>query len=202
MTEPETSELEPRPGTLAWLERQDHVDVLGLQLPACHRIPDGSTLAEGNGHCRLVKPDGQRCPAPATRRYGICLVHSGGGGFADPFAASQAGHAAKVKMRERRTLLGIGANRVGNPRSHARLRALERAESLAEALVDAPLDDPEISALARQIAAVRALDATFPLQQASIELELPAQADQVEGMSWENMRQLAARLLEDELNPS
>jgi hypothetical protein len=82
------------------------------------------------------------------------------------------------------------------------LRALDRAESLAEALVDSPLDDPEIGSLARQMAAVRALDATFPLQSMSVEVEMPANSEQVGAMGWDEMRKLAQRMLEQkELDP-
>lgn len=189
----------PREGTLAWLQQQPHVDVLGLSLPHCHRVPEGSTLAEANGYCRIVTQRG-RCRAPATRLYGICVVHAGGGGATDPEALrrmSAKGHAAKTRLRIQRQTLGIGPNRVGNPREHARIQAMARAERLAEALL-APLDDEALSSLAQQRAAVTVLDATFPLQQATVELELPAEEAGVQALGWEQMQALAARLLDEQ----
>jgi hypothetical protein len=99
-------------------------------------------------------------------------------------------------MRARRELLGIGPSRVGNPREMARLAALERAEELANALVHAPLDDLDLSSLERQRAAVTALEQTFPLQAMTVEVELPAEASSVAAMGWEEMQQLAGRVLE------
>jgi len=188
---------EPREGTLAWLQQQPHLDVQGLSVPNVHRIVDGSTLApldDNPGTCRVIRPnEAGRCRAPATRRYGICIGHAGGG-MRDYAGAAQKAHAAKARLRVRRQLLGIGPARVGNPRQHARLQALERAEALAEALVSAPLDDASLGTIERQIAVVRALDATFPLQQTSVELEVPADPGEVAGMGWQAMQQLAARL--------
>ena len=91
----------------------------------------------------------------------LCSAHAGGG---DPEAGVIAAREKRTKLKARRTLLGIGPNRVGNPRAHARLRALERADDIAQALIDAPLDDAELGSVERQLAVVRGLDATFPLQ--------------------------------------
>lgn len=132
--------------------------------------------------------------------YGICVVHAGGGGATDPEALrrmSAKGHAAKTRLRIQRQTLGIGPNRVGNPREHARIQAMARAERLAEALL-APLDDEALSSLAQQRAAVTVLDATFPLQQATVELELPAEEAGVQALGWEQMQALAARLLDEQ----
>jgi hypothetical protein len=79
------------------------------------------------------------------------------------------------------------------------MRAAERATDVAEALVDAPLDDPSLGTIERQQAVVRMLAETFPLTTASLTIELPAEADAVADMSWEGMRALAARLVDDEL---
>jgi len=188
---------QPREGTLAWLQLQPHVEVLGLQLPDVHRVLDGSQLApedDDPGHCRIVRPDGRRCRSTPTRRYGVCLIHAGGG-MRDYASAARAAHAAKARLKVRRELLGIGPNRVGSARSHARLRALARAEELAEALVDGPLDAPGLGPIERQRAALAALDATFPLQRLDVELELPASPDEAESLSWESMQRLAAQLL-------
>lgn len=187
----------PREGTLAWLQLQPHETVLGLELPACHRVPEGSSLAEGNGHCRVVKPTGERCRAPATRSYGVCLVHAGGGGILDASAMARKANATKARLRARRQLLGIGPARAANPRQIARVAAMERAADVASALL-APLDDKALGSLQRQAGARALLAETMPLQHATIEVELPASGDDVPAMGWAQMQALAARLLEPE----
>jgi len=98
-------------------------------------------------------------------------------------------------------VLGIGARRTSDPRQIARVLALDRAEDLAAALL-APLDDSDLGSLAKQSAAIKAYDATFPLQTATVELSLPADGNQVGALGWQDMQQLAARLLqEDEYQP-
>lgn len=191
-------EIAPREGTLAWLAAQEHVEVLGLVVPSVHRIPDGSTLAieDGGTACRLIRPDGRRCGAPKTKRYGLCMVHLGGG--SDPAKLNQQANIAKAKLRARRELLGIGPSRVGSPRSHARLAALERADALAAALVDGPLDDASLTSIERQRAAALALDQTFPMQTTTLEVELPASEDEAGAMGWAQMQALAAKLLASE----
>jgi hypothetical protein len=92
-------------------------------------------------------------------------------------------------------LLGVPVSGRANPRHLARLKALERSEELAEALVDGPLDDPDLNSVQRQLAAGRIVDATFPLAETTVEIELPATASEVEAMSWPQMQALAARLL-------
>jgi hypothetical protein len=77
--------------------------------------------------------------------------------------------------------------------------ALERAEELANALVHGLLDDVDLSSLERQRAAVTALEQTFPLQAMTVEVELPAEASSVAAMGWEEMQQLAGRVLELEV---
>jgi len=101
----------------------------------------------------------------------------------------------RARSRERRQLLGISAWGRANPRQLARLRALERSEELAEALVDGPLDDPNLGSVQRQMAAARIVDATFPLAETTVEIELPATAEEIEALSWSQMQTLAARLL-------
>jgi hypothetical protein len=79
----------------------------------------------------------------------------------------------------------------------ARLAAAQaRAEEIAAAIIDAPLDDRDLGTVERQQALLRGLDATYPLQQATFEVELPADVDGVQGLGWEEMQQLAARVLE------
>src|SRR5215475_2269131 len=154
MTDSQPDELEvlqaeqtPREGTLAWLELQPHELVLGLELPACHRIPEGSELAEPDGsHCRVVRPELGRCQARPTRRYGVCLAHAGGGGWRDSDEAREMGaraNASKAVLRARRQVLGIGARRSADPRQVARVLAHGRAERVAAALLE-PIDDLEL----------------------------------------------------------
>lgn len=189
-------EAQPKEGTLAWLQQQPHVDWLGLSLPRDHRIPVDATLAEANGLCRVVKASGDRCRAPGTRLYGICLGHLGGGAMTDPASAAVRAHATKARLRLRRQVLGIGPHRAANPRQIARVAALDRATDVAQALLE-PLDDSELSSLARQRAAVTILDATFPIQTTQVEVEIPASTDDVTGLGWQQMQALAARLLDE-----
>jgi hypothetical protein len=72
---------------------------------------------------------------------------------------------------------------------------LERSEELAAAMVDGWLDDPELGSVARQLAAGRVIEAVFPLAEATVEVELPADP---ESMSWADMQRLAARLALEE----
>lgn len=206
LLEPAAGELEPLPvgegeaaprfGTLDWLALQPHVLIDGLELPACHRVPAGATFGPPEpARCRVIKPGGERCRARGTRRYGVCLPHAGGGGFNDPSAMARKGQAARARIRAERLLLGIGPSGRADPRAIARVAALRRSGELARAIVDGPLDDGELGSLARQTAALRAIDATFPLQTASLELELPADGAGVQGLGWSDLQVLAARLL-------
>lgn len=192
---PEATET-PRPGTLAWVLAHSSVEVDGFSVPSCHRIGEGSlVLGEDDGRCRLVREDGRRCNATRLRALPLCLVHAGGGGMVDPSAMRAKAAAVKLARKERRELLGIGPRRTASARQIARVHALERSEALAIALVDGPLDDPSLSTVERQVAALRAIDATFPLAQVSAELSIPADADTAGQMGWQEMRQLAAQLL-------
>jgi hypothetical protein len=107
---------------------------------------------------------------------------------------SRRGHAIKARLRSQRQLLGIGARRAADPRQIARVEAAARAADLAAALLS-PLDDDELGSLARQRAAVTVLDATFPIQTATVELELPLDSEGVSQLGWAEMQRLAARLL-------
>jgi len=192
----------PREGTLAWLLEQERTVVQGLELPVVHRLKEGDTLAEMDGtHCRVVRAEGGRCRARPTRQFGVCLAHAGGGGWRDSDEARAMGARAnqkKLVLRARREVLGIGARRTADPRQIARVRALDRAEAVADALVDAPLDDASLGTLERQRAVISMLDATFPLAQAQVEISLPVDGSEVQSMGWQDMQQLASRLLEDE----
>ena len=169
-----------------------------LVLPEGHRVPEGATILEGEdeGRCRVVKVAGSRCKAARVRGMRLCSGHAGLGGVnADPSGAALQANAAKARIRARRQLLGIGPRRAADPRQVARLEAHERAEQLAAALVIGPLEDPNLSTLQRQAAAVTILDQTFPLQTATVEVEIPAEG--VSGLGWADMQALAARLLEE-----
>jgi hypothetical protein len=195
LAEIEPEEEGPRRGTLPWLQAQTHVSWEGLDVPAVHRIPEGSArwVGEDDGKCCVIRPDGRRCGASRVRLYGVCSAHLGGG---DPEGASRKAVVQKARIKARRELLGIGPRTAANPRALARMAAQERAEEIAAALVDGPLDARDITALERQTAVIRALDATYPLQLATFEVELPADADAVSGLGWVEMQALAARLLE------
>lgn len=191
----ETEVIEPKQGSLAWLQTQEHVDVRGALLPHCHRIKEGMTWGEPEpGRCKVINASGERCRARPTRVYGVCFGHLGGGGMSDPHAMSAKANSVKAELRVRRELLGIGARRVADPRSLARLAAQRRAEDIASA-VWAPLDDGELSSVERQVATIRGLDATFPLQALSLSVSLPADAAGVEGMSWADMQVMAGELM-------
>jgi hypothetical protein len=192
------SELEeaPRHGSLAWLELQEHVTLLGRELPACHRVPAGASFRSDEDRakrCAVVKAGGVACGAPGTKRYGVCLVHAGGG--TDIATQSAKGSAKLARLRVKRELLGIGARSNGSPRALARLAAAERADEIAAALL-APLDARGLAPLDLQRAAVVILGETFPQSTASVEIELPAQGADVASMGWADMQALAARLLE------
>ena len=185
----------PRKGSLAWLELQEHVLVNGRELPSVHRIPEGSAWRsdeERGTRCALVKPGGVACGAPAMRRYGVCVVHCGGG--ADPAAISAKGTAKLARLRVQREVLGVGPRGMGNPRVQARLMAADRAADVAEALL-APLGDRKLGSMERQAAARVILGETFPLASATLEVELPSQPEDVGGMGWQEMQALAAKLL-------
>jgi hypothetical protein len=94
-------------------------------------------------------------------------------------------------------LLGITARRASSPVQMARMRAQERAEALAEAIIDGPLDDAELGSVARQRAAIGAVELLYPQVTASLDVALPDEADGVGEMGWQEMQQLAAQLLGD-----
>jgi hypothetical protein len=187
----------PARGTLAWLELQEHEDVNGRELPVCHRIPDGAVWrsdAERGSRCALVKPGGVACGAPATRRYGVCMVHAGGGSQ-DMAELSRKGAAKLARLRVQRELLGVGPRGMANPRAVARVAAAERAQEIAEALL-APLDARGLPAMDRQRAAAVILGETFPAATATLEVELPASPEAVAELGWADLQALAARVLE------
>lgn len=203
-SEPELEPLEPlepppKEGTVAWLALQPHVLWEGIEIPHCHRIAHGSTLAPDDdiSRCRVIKPTGERCRATPTRRYAICSGHLGGG-TRDFAAISKMGREKRAVLKARRELLGVGPNRIGSARQRARLRAAERADELALALVDGPLDDADLSSFMRQTAALRVLDAVEPLATLSLEATMPSSSDEVSSMSWEALQTLASRLLEQQ----
>jgi hypothetical protein len=94
-----------------------------------------------------------------------------------------------------RATLGITARTAAQPLHIARMRAQQRAEDYARAVVDAPLDDDTIGTIARQQAALRALELLYPQATLSASVELPQDADEVSGMGWQDMQALAASLV-------
>jgi hypothetical protein len=189
---------QPREGTLAWLRLQPHVEIDGRTIPGCHRLDldAGSllTLAEDDGRCQYVRPSGERCGAPRTLDYGLCLVHSGGG--SDLAEIGRKGSATKTRLRIARQALGIGSVRTADPRTLSRIRAQARAEEIAEALL-APLDADDLGAMTRQRAAQTILDALWPQQTVSLSVEVPADEAGVQTLGWREMQQLAAQLVGD-----
>lgn len=186
----------PRQGSLAWLELQEHVFVVDRELPACHRVPEGASFrpdSERGNRCALVRSDGSTCGAPATRRYGVCLPHCGGGG--DLRAMSAKGAAKVARLKVQRELLGIGPRGMANPRAVARVAAAERAQEIADALL-APLDARGLAPMDRQKAAAVILGETFPAAAMTVEVELPASPEAVAELGWQDLQALAARVLE------
>jgi hypothetical protein len=168
---------------------------LELHVPDTARIPDGATFYEGqdDGRCRLIKQDGTRCRGARGKATGLCPGHAGLS--ADIRQYSALGHEARRKQARARATLGITTRRAASPLQAARVAAQIRADDYARALVDDPLDDPELGSVARQQAAVRALELLYPQVQARVEVELPAEAGEVQGMGWQEMQELAARLV-------
>jgi len=167
-------------------------------LPDGHKVPADATLLPGedDGYCRVIRADGSRCRAARVRGTTLCSGHAGLGGVnADPSRAAKQANASRARIRARRQLLGIGPARVAQPRQIARLKAQEHAEEIAAALVTKPLSDASLSTLERQRAAVTILSETFPLQTATLEVELPAGGDEVHGMGWAALQRLAAEVL-------
>jgi hypothetical protein len=164
------------------------------QLPETLHVPPGTEyfLGEDDGHCRAITQAKGRCQGVRQRATGLCGGHSGNSRILDdPAGMQKKGAAGKARLRERRSLLvsnGI------NPRKAAREAAIQRSERIVRALVDEPLDDPELSTMQRQKAVLGMLDAVFPLAQVTAEIELPADADAIEGMGWQDMQRLALQL--------
>ena len=189
---------QPREGTLAWLVEQPHIEVLGRRLPACHRldVESGSLLDQADdGKCQYMRPTGQRCGAPRLPSYGICLIHAGGGN-PDVRAMGKLGAAAQARLKVTRQTLGISASRAADPRQQARLAAQNRAQEIADGLL-APLDDPDLSSVARQRSAVTILDSLWPQEQTTVTVEMPSDEAGVQSLSWAQMQHLAAQLLGD-----
>jgi len=182
----------PARGTVAWLLAQPKVEHAGEEVPSCHRIPSDAILCppDERPHCRVIEADGARCRAMAIKALGLCTGHAGGGGTADLTAMRARSAEVRAELKLTRQMLGIGPRRNGNPRAAARLLAAQRASELAAAIVSGPLD-AELGPIERQRAALAVLDATFPLQPGTVEIEL----SDPEGMTWEDMERVAASLL-------
>jgi len=182
----------PKRGTLAWLEAQPTVEYDGYAVPVCHRIPAGAKLAspDADSRCYVIGHDGERCRGRKLKALGLCMGHAGGGGTADLADMRRRSVERRAELKMTRQVLGIGASRRADPRAVMRLRAAQRANELARAIVDGPLD-ADLDAVVKQQAALRAVDATFPLQTASMTLSI----DDPDDMSWNDMQQLAVSLL-------
>jgi len=168
---------------------------LKLNVPETARIPDGATFYEGtdDGRCRVIKQDGERCNGIRARATGLCPGHAGT--TPDIRQYSALGHEARRRKASARAVLGITSRRASTPLQAARVAAQIRADDYARALVDAPLDDPELGSVARQQAAVRALELLYPQVTGRLEVELPTEPDEVAGMGWQEMQELASSLL-------
>jgi len=125
---------------------------------------------------------------------GMCPGHSGKGIAADPRAHSPAGHAERRRRANTRAILGISGRRAAQPQQLARIRAQERAEDYARAIVDGPLDDGELGTIARQQAAIRALELLYPQVTATVDVNL--EEDGVDGLGWQQLQALAAQYSE------
>src|SRR5215831_1076486 len=164
----------PKRGTLAWLQAQPTVILAdGTTVPACHRIPEGAELAQPgeDSRCRVIANE-RRCRGTRLKAYGLCMGHAGGGGTTDLDSMRLKAAAKQRSLKLSRQLLGIGPARSADPRAFMRVRAHERAIEMARAVVDGPLDDRKLGTIERQSAVLKALDATFPLQQATLSLEI------------------------------
>ena len=197
MDDEKSLQIEPKPGSLAWLEAHETVEVDGWELPEVHRLPEGARIHRGedDGTCRVIVGE-TRCRGTRTRRWGVCLPHAGGGGQ-DYASMSRAGHAERSRLKHARLTLGLSARSARDPRHHARVLAVARSADVAEALVSAPLDDPELGTIERQQAVVRMLAETFPLATVSATIELPDEPEAVGSIGWQDMQALAERLPEE-----
>lgn len=166
-------------------------------------LPEGATLYEGpdDHRCRVIKADGTRCNGTRSLKLGgRCPGHGGAGIARSPEHARQASKAAAVERTRRaeaRIHLGVSARRAASPLQAARVRAQMRADELAAAIVDGPLDDAEMSALARQGAAIKAVEVLYPQTSVHLDVDVPTDEEGVQSMGWQQMQALAATLLGD-----
>jgi hypothetical protein len=70
-----------------------------------------------------------------------------------------------------------------------------RADDFARVIVDEPLD-AEIGAVAKQRAAIDALELLYPPATVKLEVDAPVDEQGVEALGWAEMQALAAQLLE------
>jgi hypothetical protein len=59
------------------------------------------------------------------------------------------------------------------------------------------LDDEQLGTLARQRALISAAELLYPQVSATLDVELPAEPEQVTGMGWSELQALAARVLDE-----
>lgn len=172
---------------------------LVLVIPESAMLPEDAAFYEGedDGRCRLIR-DGQRCRGARMRAYGLCAGHAGIGGVArDPVGTSKMAAASRTAMKQRRMLLGVSARRGAEPIALARMLAQERAEEIARGIVEAPLDDETLGSLPRQQALIKAVELLYPQVTATLDVELPEDADGVSGLGWAQLQQLAQAHLGD-----
>lgn len=167
-------------------------------LPEGFELPAGCALYDGpdDGKCRILKADGERCKGTRSLRLGgLCPGHGGTGIAANPAAYSSQGHAQRRRRANARAVLGISARRAASPLQAARVAAQIRADDFARAVVDDPLDDAELGSVARQRAAIAALELLYPQSTATLSVELPTEPDEVAGLGWAELQELAGSLL-------
>jgi hypothetical protein len=180
----------PKLGSLAWLHAQGTVEHLGAQVPTCHRIPTDASLTEADGsRCRVVLASGDRCKGTRLKVFGLCMGHAGGGGTRDLPAMQERSNTKRSQLKLTKQILGYGPKRAADPRVAVRLRAAQQANEIAIAVVDEPLR-AELPVLDKQRAMLAVLDAAFPLQQATLSLEI----SEPDSMAWQDLEALASSL--------
>lgn len=171
-------------------ERQD-VDALSEAQAATRASDNGDgadsppqpvhgTRAEEAGPkgCWATTVAGNPCRAPAVNGGPYCNAHSGNGVAADPLAHSVTGHEARrrnIETRARMRLM-LGNVRPDTPRGALKIKAHAMAERLAGRVIDAALDGESDPIRAGSLA-LRVIETTDPLTEASLEVSGPMDLD-------------------------
>ena len=82
------------------------------------------------------------------------------------------------------------------------MAAQVRAQDYARAIVDDPLDDPDLSSLNRQRAAIAALELLYPQVTATMQVDLPEDEEGARTLGWAELQQLAGLHLEGDTGDS